>query len=205
MSYSAWTTERVEVDIANLQLSAAKARLIRLTYPLLFLSFFLWLLLSPITCGPVPYLCTIIDALSGPECVRIQQSSKGYTMIAMSQIWDLVYSSFGYTLNLLLFFFFFIMQFRNLTHCFYLSESDSLFFYKHHRFRCRSGSEPAGPEGFNSANSQLTKYIEEKFSFLFSFMDPCLVICFEFTCLGCRYPPGIKAALLLWQHSMLIS
>ena len=103
------------------------------------------------------------------------------------------------------FFFFFIMQFRNLTHCFYLSESDSLFFYKHHRFRCRSGSEPAGPEGFNSANSQLTKYIEEKFSFLFSFMDPCLIICFEFTCLGCRYPPGIKAALLLWQHSMLIS
>ena len=103
------------------------------------------------------------------------------------------------------FFFFFIMQFRNLTHCFYLSESDSLFFYKHHRFRCRSGSEPAGPEGFNSANSQLTKYIKEKFSFLFSFMDPCLIICFEFTCLGCRYPPGIKAALLLWQHSMLIS
>ena len=81
MSYSAWTTERVEVDIANLQLSAAKARLIRLTYPLLFLSFFLWLLLSPITCGPVPYLCTIIDALSGPECVRIQQSSKGYTIV----------------------------------------------------------------------------------------------------------------------------
>lgn len=148
-------------------------------------------------------LCTIIDALSGPECVRIQQSSKGYTMIAMSQIWDLVYSRFGYTPDLL--FFFFLMQFRNLTHCFDLSESDSLFFYKHHRFRCRSGSEPAGPEGFNSANSQLTKYIKEKFSFLFSFMDPCLIICFEFTCLGCRYPPGIKAALLLWQHSMLIS
>ena len=87
-------------------------------------------------------------------------------MIAMSQIWDLVYSRFGYTLNLL-FFFFFIMQFRNLTHCFYLSESDSLFFYKHHRFRCRSGSEPAGPEGFNSANSQLTKYIKVFFPIFF--------------------------------------
>lgn len=69
-------------------------------------------------------------------------------MIAMSQIWDLVYSCFGYTPNLLIFFFFFIMQFRNLTHGFDISESDSLlFFYKHHRFRCRSGRSPRVPKG----------------------------------------------------------
>lgn len=68
-------------------------------------------------------------------------------MIAMSQIWDLVYSCFGYTPNLLIFFFF-IMQFRNLTHGFDISESDSLlFFYKHHRFRCRSGRSPRVPKG----------------------------------------------------------
>lgn len=46
------------------------------------------------------------------------------------------------------YFFFFIMQFRNLTHGFDISESDSLlFFYKHHRFRCRSGRSPRVPKG----------------------------------------------------------
>lgn len=75
-----------EVDIAAFQLSIS---FLGSQYEtnrsylsnILFLSFFFLLWFPLLLGGPFPYLYTTIDALSSPECVRIQQSSKGYTMI----------------------------------------------------------------------------------------------------------------------------
>lgn len=151
-----------EVDIAAFQLSISfldsqhetnRSYLSNVFFPFLLFS----VTVSTIAGGPFPYLYTTIDALSAPECVRIQQSSKGYTMIAMLQTWDLVCARIWPHTQLALF----ILQLRNLTHCFDSSASDSLFFFflfvwTNIIVSCRSGSEPAEPEGFNSANSQLT-------------------------------------------------
>lgn len=76
----------------------------------------------------------------------------------MSQIRDLACARIWLHIQFSLF----ILQFRDLTHCFESSGSDSLFFFffllvwTNIIVFCRSSSEPAEPEGFNSANSQLT-------------------------------------------------
>lgn len=84
LMYLAWTTE---IDIAAfLSISFLDSQCeTNRSYLSIAFSFLFWLLLAPIVWWTwtlsFPYLCTAIDALSARECVRIKQSSKGYTIV----------------------------------------------------------------------------------------------------------------------------